>query len=236
MYIFVGEHQIKPEHREDFIKAMIANAKGSVENEPGCFRYDVIQDYSDPNCFYLYEVFTDRKAHDVDHVAMLHLKTLLSIPGWSDWHVYRSKRVNAHNIWPNDKGMQVTTRELSPNPKDPPRTEGGSPAPYLFYGTWQIKPEHREAYIKGMSANAKGSAEDEPGCYRFDVIQDDDDPNRFYLYEVFADQKAHDDSHVKAPHLLKLMNDPGWPSWPVDGWQSTMVHGYVIWSHDSWKR
>jgi hypothetical protein len=31
---------------------------------------------------------------------------------------------------------------------------------------------------------------DEPGCLRFDVVADRDDPQRFYFYEVYRDEAA----------------------------------------------
>ena len=41
--------QIKPEHREEFMESMLDDARGSVENEPGCLRFDVVQSQEDPN-------------------------------------------------------------------------------------------------------------------------------------------------------------------------------------------
>lgn len=73
MYVIVAPIQIKPEHREEFIEAMLLDAKGSVENEPDCLRFDVIQDQEDPNRIYLYEVYKDRAAFEY-HVTTPHLK------------------------------------------------------------------------------------------------------------------------------------------------------------------
>ena len=38
---------------------MLGDAKGSVNNEPGCLRFDVIQEGADPNRIWLYEVYVD---------------------------------------------------------------------------------------------------------------------------------------------------------------------------------
>lgn len=67
--------------------------------------------------------------------------------------------------------------------------------------TLQIKPEHREAFLTAMLQNASSAVRDEPGCLRFDVVQDLEDPNRMYLYEVYKDQ-AGLDAHRQAPHYL----------------------------------
>ena len=53
-----------------------------------------------------------------------------------------------------------------------------------------------------MLGDAKGSVNDEPGCLRFDVIQDAGDPNRIWLYEVYVDEAAFQE-HLKAPHFIK---------------------------------
>ncbi len=66
----------------------------------------------------------------------------------------------------------------------------------------QVQPYHRQEFIDAMLDDARGSVNDEPGCLRFDVLQDETDPNRIYLYEVYTDQAAFE-AHGKAPHLIK---------------------------------
>ena len=68
--------------------------------------------------------------------------------------------------------------------------------------TIQIKPDHREAFMESMMDDARGSNNDEPGCLRFDVLQDNEDPNKIHLYEVYKDQAAVD-AHRAAPHYTK---------------------------------
>ena len=68
--------------------------------------------------------------------------------------------------------------------------------------TIQIQPEHREAFMESMMDDARGSNNDEPGCLRFDVLQDNEDPNKIHLYEVYKDQAAVD-AHRQAPHYTK---------------------------------
>ncbi len=65
-----------------------------------------------------------------------------------------------------------------------------------------IKPEYRERFIESMLDDARGSVGDEPGCLRFDVIQDEKDPNTIYLYEVYKDDDAFQ-AHTEAPHFIK---------------------------------
>ena len=68
--------------------------------------------------------------------------------------------------------------------------------------TIQIKPEFREAFMAAMLDDARGSMENEPGCFRFDVVQDLEDPNRIYLYEVYRDDAAIA-AHREMPHYVK---------------------------------
>ena len=48
MQALVVTIQIKPEHKEAFMKSMLEDAYGSVTNEPGCLRFDVVEDAEDP--------------------------------------------------------------------------------------------------------------------------------------------------------------------------------------------
>jgi (4S)-4-hydroxy-5-phosphonooxypentane-2,3-dione isomerase len=52
---------VKPEHIDDFIKAMLANHTESVK-EPGNLRFDVLQDSNDPCKFMIYEVYETEEA------------------------------------------------------------------------------------------------------------------------------------------------------------------------------
>jgi len=74
---------------------------------------------------------------------------------------------------------------------------------FSLFVTIQIKPEHRDAFIEATMGNAIGSNNDEPGCLRFEVLQDSQDPNKVYLYEVYKDREAWEVAHRQAPHHLK---------------------------------
>ena len=52
-----------------------------------------------------------------------------------------------------------------------------------------VKPECVEAFKQATLANAQASVK-EPGVARFDVIQQQDDPARFILVEVYRDAAA----------------------------------------------
>jgi quinol monooxygenase YgiN len=63
----------------------------------------------------------------------------------------------------------------------------------------RIKPAMREKFLKAIEHDALGSEGDEPGCLRFNVLQDEKDANVYYFYEVYKDQAALE-AHRAAPH------------------------------------
>ena len=63
----------------------------------------------------------------------------------------------------------------------------------------RIKPDMRDKFLKAIEADALGSEKDEPGCVRFNVLQDEKDQNVYYFYEVYKDQAALE-AHRQAPH------------------------------------
>lgn len=73
---------------------------------------------------------------------------------------------------------------------------------YALFVSIQIQPEHRDEFLASMLDDARGSVNDEPGCYRFDVLQDPNDPNKIYLYEIYRDRAAFD-AHLQAPHFTR---------------------------------
>lgn len=53
----------------------------------------------------------------------------------------------------------------------------------------QVKPECIEAFKEATLANAQASIK-EPGIARFDCVQQNDEPTRFVLVEVYRDKEA----------------------------------------------
>jgi (4S)-4-hydroxy-5-phosphonooxypentane-2,3-dione isomerase len=64
-----------------------------------------------------------------------------------------------------------------------------------------VKPDRVEDFKSASIENARNSLE-EPGIARFDVIQQQDDPSRFVLVEVY--RTANDPArHKETPHYQK---------------------------------
>lgn len=64
-----------------------------------------------------------------------------------------------------------------------------------------VKPESVEAFREATLANASASL-GEPGVARFDVIQQQDDPSKFVLVEVYRSPEAAA-AHKETAHYAK---------------------------------
>jgi len=69
-----------------------------------------------------------------------------------------------------------------------------------IFVTLNVKSEFLQAFTEASFADGRGSVREEPGCYRFDVLQDSNLPTRFYLYEVYRDDDAMN-AHLETPHF-----------------------------------
>ncbi|MQF69392.1 antibiotic biosynthesis monooxygenase [SAR202 cluster bacterium AD-804-J14_MRT_500m] len=100
-----------------------------------------------------------------------------------------------------------------------------------IFVTINIKDGFRDQFVEAVLDDARGSVRDEAGCYRFDVLQDSENPNRIHLYEVYADSAALD-AHRNAPHYTK------WRS-TVEPWFDGEIHrvstSTVFPSDEGWK-
>ena len=63
----------------------------------------------------------------------------------------------------------------------------------------RVKANMKDKFLKAIEHDALGSEGDEPGCLRFNVLQDKSDANVYYFYEVYKDQAAIE-AHRAAPH------------------------------------
>ncbi len=63
----------------------------------------------------------------------------------------------------------------------------------------RVKPEGRERFLKAIETDALASERDEPGCVRFNVLQDEQDDSVYYFYEVYTDHAALE-AHRTMPH------------------------------------
>lgn len=61
---------------------------------------------------------------------------------------------------------------------------------YSIFVAINVKPEHRDSFIKESKAEARGAISGEPGLFQFQMLVNGTNPNRFYWFEIFRDVKA----------------------------------------------
>jgi (4S)-4-hydroxy-5-phosphonooxypentane-2,3-dione isomerase len=64
-----------------------------------------------------------------------------------------------------------------------------------------VKPEMLDEFERALLHNARESVAHDPGCLRFDVSRQIDDPTRWVLYEVYDAPAAHA-AHRQSAHFL----------------------------------
>ena len=87
---------------------------------------------------------------------------------------------------------------------------------YVVCVTVLVKPEFVPKFIQATLDNARNTRR-EPGNVRFDVLQAEDDPSRFTLYEAYH---AKDDfaGHQQTEHYLRWKQTVGdWMAQPRQG-------------------
>ena len=72
---------------------------------------------------------------------------------------------------------------------------------YVVCVTVFVKLENVEDFIEATLENARNTRK-EPGNVRFDILQSNDDPSRFFLYEVYKNPEGFT-SHQQTEHYLK---------------------------------
>jgi (4S)-4-hydroxy-5-phosphonooxypentane-2,3-dione isomerase len=75
---------VKPEHRDAFIAALVEHGRTAVPTEPQTRRFDVLVDSEDPNCILLYEAYVDTDAMGV-HLAGPSHQQLVRTLSANDW-------------------------------------------------------------------------------------------------------------------------------------------------------
>src|SRR4029450_10695024 len=73
---------------------------------------------------------------------------------------------------------------------------------YVLIVSAKVQPEQRGRFLEAIEANAVTSVRDEPGCLRFDVVVDNDDPHHYLFYEVYRDADAFA-AHRDSEHYVR---------------------------------
>ena len=221
MEILMVRIKVKPEHLDEFIVEMIGDAEGSVMNEPGCRRFDIVQDMDDPTSLALCEVYNDDAAID-DHRSRPHYARWREAT--ADMHAEPVQVSKCKPVFPTGDAQWDSHR---PDAVAHTAFERGL---HIIHAPLPIKPERVDDFIESLKGDAIGSTREEPGCLRFDVYQNEENPAELYLYEVYVNQAAFD-YHTKTPHIEEWRKT-------VENWYSGERvggrRGANIWPPDNW--
>lgn len=92
--------RVKPELRQKFLDAIEVDAVGSERDEAGCVRFNVLQDDTDENVYYFYEVYRDQAAVEAHRAA----------PHYAVWKAAAdtldgpTERIECTSVFPADEG------------------------------------------------------------------------------------------------------------------------------------
>jgi (4S)-4-hydroxy-5-phosphonooxypentane-2,3-dione isomerase len=76
-FVLVVDFEVQPGKSDEVIKLVTENARSSVEREPGCYQFDVLQVPDDPNRMFLYEVYENEAAYQA-HSKSEHIQAFLA--------------------------------------------------------------------------------------------------------------------------------------------------------------
>lgn len=76
---------------------------------------------------------------------------------------------------------------------------------FALWVQFDVKPGMLPAFLEAARLDAQGSVGNEPGCHRFDILQDPDVRNRVYFYEVYDDEAAFA-THREMPHFKTYLS------------------------------
>ncbi|CAE7198448.1 lsrG [Symbiodinium natans] len=171
--------EIKPEHVDEFIQVMKADAAGSRE-EAGCLRFDFLRHSENPCKFMTYEVFANAEAVSA-HGAMPYVKA------WGAFQYGDKKPVVSKTVL---KADALSFQHQSP-------ASGDNPVAVVFEA--DVKDDCVTEFVEVMTANARGSRL-EAGCLRFDLLRGQEaSSGRFVSYEVFESADAVE-KHKEMPY------------------------------------
>jgi len=77
---------------------------------------------------------------------------------------------------------------------------------FVIVVDFKLHPGKYAAFRRLIDENARASAQSEPGCRRFDVLEPKDEADRIFLYEIYDDRAAFE-AHLKTPHFASFNRD-----------------------------
>jgi (4S)-4-hydroxy-5-phosphonooxypentane-2,3-dione isomerase len=86
--------------------------------------------------------------------------------------------------------------------------------------SFQVEPGHREDFVAAAVKDGRESGANEPGTRRFELIADEQDPNRFYLneaYDSLAAFNVHAEGAYFQAFFTEIADYADGPTWLIRG-------------------
>lgn len=166
--------------------ALLGLLRGLIEptrKEAECLRYELNEEIENPAAFTFAEKFASRDAFTT-HLKMRHIKQFAE----QSIELIESRRVRIHR-----ELLPVSGNETTP---------ASDMAQIVVIAHFTAKPSKQEelsTFLQGLVEPTRR----EPGCIRYELNQDLDDPSTFSFVEIFAD-RAGFDAHCRMPYIEKL--------------------------------
>eukprot|EP00747_Dinoflagellata_sp_TGD_P078808 gnl/TRDRNA2_/TRDRNA2_160242_c1_seq1.p1 gnl/TRDRNA2_/TRDRNA2_160242_c1~~gnl/TRDRNA2_/TRDRNA2_160242_c1_seq1.p1 ORF type:complete len:220 (-),score=45.08 gnl/TRDRNA2_/TRDRNA2_160242_c1_seq1:98-703(-) len=156
---------------EDVTKSRVADL------DPGCYRFDLLRDRDNPNKFIFYEAYKD------DEAAAFH-KTTSHYNSWAEFK--KSGGVVSQEV------AKVETGSIPGGWAFQTAEQGRNPLGSGVIVSVEIQSERLEDFLQAMSDDVQKSRDKEldPGCMRFDLLRDRENPQKFYFYECYVNDAA----------------------------------------------
>lgn len=181
--IVVAHFTAKP-GKEAALLELMCSLIEPARKEAGCLRYELNQEIENPAAFTFAEKYSSREVFDA------HVKT----PRLNDFRerspsLLESRKVRLH-------------RELLPAAQPESMAGLASDGAIIVIAHFTAKPgkeEELSAFLQGLVEPTRR----EPGCVRYELNRDLNDPATFSFVETFADRQGFD-AHCKMPYIDRL--------------------------------
>lgn len=209
---------LRQDHLERFVAASIANARASVATEPGCRRFDIFRDNTDPARVGFNEIYDDDGAVEA-HGESAHFGAWFSATdGMLDQTVWATCR-NLYTYTSESRGVTGAG-------SDGHSSSGGI---RVYQARISLGPDDADGFIASVTDQARAAAEREEDLLRFDITQNVDLPTEIWLYKVHADAAAVRD-HAAAPYTAAHLDRFGGY---YSGGSPRPISGPNIWPPDA---
>ena len=217
---------VDPERLETFMEASKEVARTSVHNEPGCRRFDIVQDETVPTRVAFTEIFDDEAAvyaHPrFEHYPKWRAATADGSLAQGQWERVIVRKCNS--VFPDDNANYDSV--IAGVDENAPFE-----SIYINHAAFPVNPERVDDFIAESRIEALRAIHEEPGCLRFDIYQTSEDPSLLWFYEVYTDQEA----------FRRRTDAPGAKQWAetVKDWYRDEVppsyRGPNIWPPSYWE-